>query len=176
MSARKLLAAQEFSQDRQLSREYWSLALITEIRMRLILALHALLMLLASTEFTIVTAIFGGDSLRWCCYRCASQSGFGRQFVSDYTLPVVLGYLATFAVGIAGFSLALRRGRHVVGLLGVVLSMIGVISFAIEGSHWIIEHHRSWIAFSPAVMFILVLLACLPACLPSVAETKPTAT
>ena len=140
--------------------------------MRLILALHALLLLLASTEFTIVTAAFGSDSLRWSYFRYASQSGWGHQFVSDYTLSVVLAYLASFTVGIAGFSLALRRGRHVVGLLGVVLSVIGVISFAIEGSHWIIEHHRSWIAFSPAVMFILALLACLP----SVAEAKPNAT
>lgn len=130
--------------------------------MRLTLAIHAFLLLLASTEFTIVTAMFGGDALRWCYYRYASHSGFGHAFVSDYTFPVVLTYLAAFMVGVAGFGLAWWQGRHIVGLLGVILSVIGVFSFALEGSHWIVEHHQSWIAYSPVVMFGLVFLACLP--------------
>ncbi len=137
--------------------------------MRPILALHALLVLLASTEFTIVTAFFGG-SFRWCYYRYAWQSGWGFQFVSDYSLPVVLTYLAGFAAGVVGFSLAWRRGRLVLGLLGVGLSAIGMISFAMEGSHWILEHHRSWIAISPVATLILVLFACFPSRLAGSAE------
>ena len=48
-----------------------------------------------------------------------------------------------------------------------------VVSFTIEGSHWITEHNRSWVAFSPAVMFVLALLAVLPRRLSSTAETQP---
>ena len=130
--------------------------------MRLALLLHALMLLLASTDFTLVTAALGRDSLRWCYFKYASHSGFGYEFASQYTLPVVLTYLVAFALGLAGFSLALGRGRAVIGTLGVIFSALGLISFGIEGSHWVLSHHRSWLAFSPAVMFVLVALACLP--------------
>src|SRR5688572_31924139 len=108
--------------------------------MRRTLLLHAFLLLLASTEFTIVTSALGGDSLRWSYFKYASQSGFGYKYASQYTLPVILTYLAAFSVGLAGFTLALRKGRPVVGTFGVVLSMLGLISFAVEGSHWAFEH------------------------------------
>ena len=48
------------------------------------------------------------------------------------------------------------------GVTGIVLSAIGLISFTIEGSHWVFDHQRSWLAFSPALMFVLVVIACLP--------------
>lgn len=130
--------------------------------MRLLLLLHALLLLLASTDFTIVTAALGRDSWRWCYFKYSSQNGWGYQYVSDYTLAIVLTYIAAFAVGIGGFSLAWLRGRRLIGMLGVVLSVLGLVSFGIEGSHWVFEHNRSWLAFSPAVMFVLVLAGWLP--------------
>lgn len=131
--------------------------------MRPLLLLHALLLLLASTDFTVVTATFGQeDSWRWCYFKYDSESGWGYQYVSDYTLPVVLTYLAAFAVGTVGFAVVSLRGRWLIGVLGLVLSVLGLISFGIEGSHWVLEHHRSWLAFSPAIMFVLVVLACLP--------------
>jgi hypothetical protein len=83
-------------------------------------------------------------------------------------------YLLAFAVGIAGFSVALQHGHRVVGSLGVVLSVIGLVSFAIEGSHWMIEHNLTWLAFSPAVMFVLVLVACFFQRPSSDAHTHPT--
>lgn len=130
--------------------------------MRRLLLLHALLLLLASTDFTIVTAALGQDSWRWSYVKYASQSGWGYEYVSDYTLPVVLTYLAAFAAGLAGFAVACLQGRWLIGTLGVVLSALGLVSFGIEGSHWVIEHNRSWLAFSPALMFVLVVLAWLP--------------
>ena len=44
--------------------------------MRLLLLLHALLLLLASTDFTIVTAALGQDSWRWSYFKYSSQSGW----------------------------------------------------------------------------------------------------
>ncbi len=131
--------------------------------MRSLLGLHALLLLLASTAFTIVTVMFGDGSLQWCYFRFLSRTGEGGQYyVSDFTLPVVATYLAAFIVGLAGFTLALRNGRYFTGVTGIALSAIGLISFTIEGSHWFFDHHRSWLAFSPALMFVLVVIACLP--------------
>jgi len=130
--------------------------------MRRLLVLHALLLLLASTGFTIVTCLFGGGSLHWCWLKYASQSGFGRAYHSEFSLPVVLTYIVAFSVGLVGFALGLKTGRKAICGLGAVLSAVGLVSFLIEGSHWVVEHHRSWLAFSPAVMFALVLIACWP--------------
>ena len=130
--------------------------------MRPVLAIHAILLLLASTDFTVVTAIFGDHAWKWCYFRYASQSGFGYVYHSEYTLWAIWAYLLAFVAGTVGFSVALQHGRRVVGTLGVVLSVLGLVSFAIEGSHWIFEHNNSWLAFSPAAMFVLVLLAVLP--------------
>ncbi len=129
--------------------------------MRRLLLLHAFVLLLASTDFTLVTSLFGGDSLRWCYYRYVSQSGWGYEYVSDDSLPVVATYITAFVLGIFGFCLAWSRGLRVVGVIGVVLSCIGIISFAIEGSHWLVAHNWSWLLFSPVAMFLLVGLACL---------------
>src|SRR5690242_11952952 len=126
--------------------------------MRRMLLLHALLLLLASTDFTLVTAAIGGKPLHWCYFKYASQNGFGYSYVSQFTLSVVLTYVAAFAAGLAGFALALHKGRPVVGTLGAVLSVLGLVSFLIEGSHWAVEHNRAFLAFSPAAMFVLALI------------------
>jgi len=71
------------------------------------LAIHAILLLLASTDFTIVTSALGKGSLRWCYFRYVSENGFGYEFVSDYNVLSIVMYVLAFAVGIAGFSVAL---------------------------------------------------------------------
>ncbi|MBI1311666.1 hypothetical protein GC176_10260 [bacterium] len=140
--------------------------------MRRLLGIHALLLLLASTAFTIVTAVFGSESLQWCYYRYSSRSGFGTEYVSDFTLPVVATYLAAFAAGVIGFAAAVHKGRRVAGFLGLILSMVGFVSFAIEGSHWLFGHHTSWLAFSPVLDLALVLAACVSPAGGSIPEPK----
>jgi hypothetical protein len=142
--------------------------------MRILLAIHAILLLLVSTNFTIVTALFGKTSWQWCYFRYSSRNGFGVEFVSDYSPLAIVTYLLAFAVGIAGFSVAFQHGRRVVGLLGAALSLMGLISFAIEGSHWIFDHHRSWLAFSPAIMFVLVAATYIPKRFSGDSKTQPT--
>lgn len=141
--------------------------------MRPLLALHAIVLLLASTDFTVATALLGKDALRWSYFKYASQSGFGYEYVSAYSGLTVSTYLLAFVLGIAGFCLAIRQDRRVVGALGLVLSIVGLVSFTIEGSHWIFEHNRSWLAFSPALAFALVALACLPKRLAARAASQP---
>ena len=142
--------------------------------MRILLALHAILLLLASTGFTIVTAFLGKASIQWCYFKYASRNGWGVPYVSDYSAPEIVTYLLAFTVGVAGFFMAFKSRHPVVGVLGILLSLIGILSFALEGSHWILAHNRSWVGFSPAVMFTLVLLACLPQRFARDEDTKPT--
>lgn len=113
--------------------------------MRMLLALHAILLLLASTGFTIVTALFGKTSLQWCYFRFVSKSGWGFRYVSDYSAAEIVIYLLAFAVGAAGFFVALNSRRPVVGGLGVLLSLAGILSFGIEGSHWIVDRFCSMV-------------------------------
>ncbi len=141
--------------------------------MRTMLAMHTILLLLASTSFTIVTALLGKASLQWCYFKYASSSGWGVRYVSDYSAPEIVTYLLAFTVGAIGFFVAAKSGRPAVGIVGVAPSLIGILSFAMEGSHWIIDHNRSWLAFSPAVMFILVFLALLPKRFADELNTEP---
>ena len=143
--------------------------------MRVLLALHAIFLLLASTGFTIVTALLGKASIQWCYFRYVSSNSWGVPYVSEYSAPEIVTYLLAFIMGVVGFFLAWQSQRPFVGVLGVLLSLIGTISFAIEGSHWIVDHNRSWLAFSPAVMFALAFLACLPKRLADDENTKPAA-
>ena len=41
----------------------------------------------------------------------------------------------------------------------MILCVLGLISFAIEGSHWFWEHHLSWIAICPAASLLLVVIS-----------------
>lgn len=74
----------------------------------------------------------------------------------------MLTYLAAFGAGAVAFDLHRRDGRRVIGTVGLVLALLGLMSFVIEGSHWLFNHHRSCIAFSPVVMLVLSVLTCIP--------------
>ncbi|MFT5094162.1 MAG: hypothetical protein ACI93T_002996, partial [Porticoccaceae bacterium] len=134
----------------------------SESLMRPTLAVHAVLLALAATNFTAVTFFFGEGNWEFCYFQYAFRSGFGFQYVSDYSLAQVLTYLAAFGAGAVAFDLQRRDGRRVIGTVGLVLSLLGLMSFVIEGSHWLFNHHRSYIAFSPVVMFVLSALTCIP--------------
>lgn len=123
--------------------------------MRPLLLIHLILILLASTNFTIVTSVLDGERFEWCYYAFAWRSGFGFEYVSNYSLSEVVTYLGAYAVGVAGFYAAWKLKRDGLSVLGIVLSVIGMLSFSIEGSHWIIDHHRSLMAFSPVAMIVL---------------------
>jgi hypothetical protein len=135
--------------------------------MRYLLGLHSFLLLLASTKFTIVSSLFGGTGLEWCFYRYATSSGWGVKYVSEYSALEVITFLMAFGVGASGFLLAQKGRFPILAFLGFILSLLGCISFAIEGSHWLMDHNRSWIAYSPIVMWVLALLASLPKSSPS---------
>lgn len=141
--------------------------------MRRILLLHVCLLVLAVTRFTIATSAFVGGFPRWSFVTFVSQNGFGYKYASPFSLPVVLTYIAAYTVGLVGFTLALKRGSSIVGTLGAAMSVLGLVSFLIEGSHWAIEHNRSWLAFSPAAMFVLSAIALRPRRIGAPAQTGP---
>jgi hypothetical protein len=127
-------------------------------RMTVAVVVHLLLLALACTSFTVVTGWANGD---WKCnfYAYRYADGWGYVYQSDYTLPVIITYLAAYATGIAVYGLAWRAGSRYVAGTGLALCVVGLVSFGIEGSHWVYAHNLSWIASFPVVMFPLAVVA-----------------
>ena len=75
-----------------------------------LLAVHVILLLLASTSFTIVTGLDDGQ-FQWDYFRYLSQSGWGVPYQYPYSLPVVLAYLAAYATGLIAFCMAWGRAQ-----------------------------------------------------------------
>lgn len=126
--------------------------------MRLLLLLHAWLMLVAGTQFSLLTHWYRGDALTWNFYQYRSTNGFGNVYVPSHSLAVVLAYLAAYTVGLVAFGIAFKNGSRILGSIGFFLSVIGVVSFAFEGSHWVLKHERSWLLHSPTLMMMLAFL------------------
>jgi hypothetical protein len=116
---------------------------------------HIALLLLATTRFTAFTSLVGGDPFTLNYFQYSSRSGWGFKYESPYTGAQVLTYLAAYALGFVVFADAFRRGSHIIGGLGTLLCVIGVVSFAIEGSHWLTIHNRSWIFSAPIALLVL---------------------
>jgi len=120
-----------------------------------ILIIHIALLLLASTNFTVLTFVGESTSFTWNYYTYASRSGFGYEYVSAYSLPQVLAYIAAYAAGLVVFKLVLGIRFRWINLIGFILCILGLLSFTIEGSHWLYDHNRSWIVSFPIVLICI---------------------
>ncbi len=120
-----------------------------------IFIVHILLLVLASTNYSIVMFIREGTSLSWSYATYSYHNGWGYEFVSEYTLLQILTYIIAYVTGMILFGSVYLRGMKGLGTLGFSLCIVGFISFFIEGSHWILDHHLSWIASFPIVLTVL---------------------
>ena len=116
---------------------------------------HAVLLMLASTNFTMVSWLWGDFSPQWSYFQCSHRSGWGISYVSEFGLGQVLCYLAAYGLGLAAFILAFVRYRLGLSAVAAVLCLAGAVSFGIEATHWLWNHHCSWIASFPVVMVVL---------------------
>jgi len=71
----------------------------------------------------------------------------------------VLTYLTAFLLGPIAHGMASTRVAGAWSAVAMLLCALGLISFAIEGSHWLWEHHLSWIAICPAASLLLAGVA-----------------
>lgn len=123
------------------------------------LCAYAGLLLLASTRFSIVSWIWGRRAWTWEYFQYAYRNGWGYQYRSDYPFVVVVTYLAAFLVGLIAHLMARRRIAGAWSALAVILCGLGLVSFGIEGSHWIWDHGLSWTAICPAASLLLAVIA-----------------
>jgi hypothetical protein len=121
----------------------------------ILLLAHIILLVLAATDFSILP--FLGDDGSFGCelWKLRHSSGWGKRYVSEYSIWQILCYLAAYGLGIPVFAWAARAGWAWLASIGVIVCGVGFISFAIEGSHWLISHNRSLIASFPVVLPVL---------------------
>jgi hypothetical protein len=119
---------------------------------------YAGLLILASTRFSIVSWMWGQPAWTWNYFQYSYRNGWGYRYQSDYSLVVVLTYVAAFVVGFAGYLMASKRIAGVWSTCAIILCVLGLISFLLEGSHWLWDHHLSWIAICPAASLLLAAI------------------
>lgn len=127
-------------------------------RWLLLLVVHVVLLLLASTDFTVVTGIADGQ-FHWRYFQYAHQAGWGMRYEFPYSLPVVLAYLAAYGTGLAAYLIAWQRGSRIVAVAGAVLCTLGLASFLYELTHWFSDHYDSWYFSAPAPLVLLAIVA-----------------
>ena len=120
---------------------------------------YAGLLLLAATRFSMVSWMVG--QWAWSCdyLQYSYRNGWGYEYHSDYSFVVVLTYLAAFLVGFIGYRMAGSRIAGASSTLAMILCVLGLISFLVEGSHWLWDHHLSLIAICPAASLLLAGVA-----------------
>jgi hypothetical protein len=121
------------------------------------LCFHAALLLAASTRFSVVSWMWGKSAWTWDYLQYAYRNGWGYEYQSDYSLAVVLAYIAAYSLGLIGYGMASRFVAAGWSILGAILCVLGLISFLIEGSHWLWSHHLSWILSCPAAGLLLAV-------------------
>lgn len=114
------------------------------------IGVHVVLLILASTAFTIITAPLGHSSFNWNYFAYAHQDGWGYVYKSDYSLAQVLAYLLAYGSGVVVYPWQTRP--RFLAVPATLLCLAGVISFVIELSHWFFDHNLSWIASFPVVV------------------------
>ena len=119
------------------------------------LAVHVVLLLLASTRMSVVT----GPPYTWEYFRYYQESGWGYRYVSYYELSTVILYLLGNLAGLAAYVTVARAGSPILGVIGSALSISGLLSFAFEASHWWVDHNRSFIFSAPIASFALAGVA-----------------
>lgn len=120
-----------------------------------LLVCHSVLLMLASTRFSIISWLWGDVSWQWTYFQFSSRNGWGTEYVSDYSLLQVLCYILAYGLGLVIFGIMRFRTHPIVSVIGVVLCILGTCSFCIEVSHWLWNHHWSLIASCPAAMVVL---------------------
>lgn len=124
----------------------------------LLLVVHVVLLVLASTSFTAITGL-KDSHYEWEYFKYVSQTGWGMVYQFPYSLPAVLAYLGAYGAGIAAYVIAWKNGSRIIAASGVFLCTIGLSSSLYELTHWVNDHYRSWIVSAPAAVLLLAIPA-----------------
>jgi hypothetical protein len=108
---------------------------------------------------TAISWIWSTNAWTWDYFQYAYRNGWGYQYQSDYSLALVVAYILAYALGCVAYLVSWRWINPLLAGVGLVVCGFGVLSFCIEGSHWLWDHHLSWILSCPAAALIVGAVA-----------------
>jgi hypothetical protein len=120
-----------------------------------LLLAHVALLLLAATRFSIVSWLWGEVSWQLNYFQYAYRKVWGILYVSEYTLSQVVVYVSAYFVGLLTFQGVGRTLPAFIRGAGVVICLLGLVSFSLESTHWFWRHGISWIASFPVLLLPL---------------------
>lgn len=121
--------------------------------MKKLFILHFILLLLAISNFTIITFWFNQD---WslALWNIAQKDSFGVPYKFDYSLELVLTYIGVYFTGFLfylkwslGGAISLRR-------FSMLICILGLASFSLELLHWIVDFNFSLIVSFPVILLL----------------------
>ena len=124
-----------------------------------IFVLHAVLLILAATDFSIISFLLDKGGVNYDLYTLSYQIRRGRPYKSDYELMQIITYFFSYAAGFGLYRCVSRRGAKTAGFIGSALCAFGMISFGFEASHWIVRHNYSLIVSCPIAFIPLWIIA-----------------
>jgi hypothetical protein len=116
---------------------------------------HLVLLVLASTNFTVISWMWGQTDWTWQYFSLSYRDGWGYAYVSEYSLGQVLCYIAAYALGVVAFGAAFAKWRFFAGVLGTILCLAGAATFTLEATHWLADYNFSLIASGPVAIIVL---------------------
>ena len=122
-----------------------------------LLVCHAALLLLAVTDFSLVSWLWGAHSWNVQFFELSFNLGGADYFESDYSLRQTLCYVAAYLLGLLTFAIAGHRYQLYPPQFAIIICFLGTLSFGLEATHWPIEHHLSLIVSFPILMPIFWL-------------------
>jgi hypothetical protein len=100
-------------------------------KMTVAVVVHLVLLALACTSFTLISVWTSGA---WTCnfYAYRYADGWGYVYQSDFTLPVIIMYLAAYVAGLAVYAIAWRAGSRYIAGTGLALWIVGLASLVAQ--------------------------------------------
>jgi hypothetical protein len=115
----------------------------------ILILLHLTVVLLACTNFSLLTAPLGRAHFSWE-FALTYRNGWGYAYQSDYSLAQVVAYLVAYASGVALYPRVTRP--KTLATFAALICLLGAFSFVIELSHWFLDHHLCLIASFPILL------------------------
>lgn len=123
-----------------------------------VLSVHLGLLVIAAMRLSPVSWLWGDPSLTFDFFELSCGDGAGSVYYGDYTLPVVLTYIAAHGAGLAAYREGCRYFRSRWFRFAAVLCGLGLLSFLLELSHWLTHHHLTAIASCPPANIVLAIV------------------
>ncbi len=116
-----------------------------------IIVLHLTTLLVAASNFTLITALLGHGfhwEFQFLAYNFSN--GWGYVYQSDYSLAQVCAFLLAYASGLFVYP----RFTHppILAAIATLCCVAGTLSYGIELSHWVVDHHLTLVGSFPIIV------------------------